>query len=93
MKHKRLLSLLLAVVMVLGMLSGCGNNQPATTDPVQGTTETNSSVTEENIETICFDYFAEDNLPELATEKNNEQQVKMCFEAYRKGDNWKVLFD
>lgn len=48
---------------------------------------------EENIETIGFDYFSEDNLPELATEKNNEQQVKMCFEAYRKGDNWKVLFD
>ena len=37
----------------------------------------------ENIETTGFAYFSENELPELATEKNNEEQVKMCFEAYR----------
>ena len=47
---------------------------------------------EENIETIGFEYFTEDNIPELATEKNNEEQIKMCFHAYR-AENWKVLFD
>ena len=35
----------------------------------------------ENIETTGFAYFSENELPELATEKNNEEQVKMCFEA------------
>ena len=48
---------------------------------------------EENIETIGYEYFSEDNLPQLATEKNNEEQIKMCFEAYRTGDNWKTLLD
>lgn len=47
----------------------------------------------ENIETIGFDYFAEDDIPELATEKNNEEQIKLCFEAYRAGENWKTIFD
>lgn len=48
---------------------------------------------EENIETIDFAYFAEDELPQLATEKNNDEQVRMCFEAYRAGDTWKTYFD
>ena len=47
---------------------------------------------EPNIETIGFAYFAEDEIPQLATEKNNEEQVKMCFEAYRT-KNWSTLFD
>lgn len=47
----------------------------------------------ENTETTGFDYFSENNLPELATEKNNKEQIKMCFDAYRSGDNWKTLFD
>lgn len=47
---------------------------------------------QENIETIKSDYFSLDNLPALATEKNNEAQIKMCFEAY-KSINWKTLFD
>ena len=47
----------------------------------------------ENIETIGFDYFSENNLPELATEKNTAEQIKMCFEAYRAGNSWKTLFD
>lgn len=48
---------------------------------------------EENIETTGFDYFTEDELPELAGEKNNKEQIKMCFDAYRAGDNWKTFFD
>ena len=47
----------------------------------------------ENSETTGFDYFTEDNLPNLAGEKNNEEQIRMCFEAYRAGDAWKTLFD
>ena len=46
----------------------------------------------ENIETTGFAYFSENELPELATEKNNEEHVKMCFEAYRT-KNWSTLFD
>lgn len=47
---------------------------------------------EKNIETLASGYFAEDDLPELAAEKNNEEQIKMCFRAYR-DKNWEVLFD
>ena len=47
----------------------------------------------ENIETTEYDYFSEDNLPELSAEKNSEEQIKMCFSAYRKGNDWKTLFD
>ena len=46
----------------------------------------------ENIETTGFAYFSENELPELAAEKNNEEQVRMCFEAYR-ASNWSTLFD
>jgi len=48
---------------------------------------------QENIETTGFDYFSENNLPNLATEKNTADQLKMCFDAYRAGDKWKTLFD
>ena len=48
---------------------------------------------QENIETTGFDFFSENNLPELATEKNNEEQIRMCFDAYRAEDKWKTLFD
>lgn len=47
---------------------------------------------EQNIETTEYGYFSENNLPELAAEKNNEEQIKMCFEAYR-SDDWKTLFE
>lgn len=47
----------------------------------------------ENIETTGFDYFREDELPNLAAEKNTAEQIKMCFHAYRAGDQWKTLFD
>lgn len=46
----------------------------------------------ENIETINSKYFGENELPELATEKNNDEQVIMCFEAHR-ANNWKTIFD
>lgn len=45
-----------------------------------------------NIETVGFDYFDENALPELAEEKNNAGQIKMCFEAYRDKD-WTPLLD
>lgn len=48
---------------------------------------------QENSETTGFDYFYEWELPELATEKNSEEQIKMCFDAYRAGDKWKTIFD
>lgn len=48
---------------------------------------------EKNIKTTGFDWFAEDELPPLAVAKNSEEQVRMCFEAYRAGDEWKVRFD
>lgn len=48
---------------------------------------------QENIETIGFDYFTEDKLPPLAEEKNNKEQIEMCFKAYRAGNQWKTVFD
>lgn len=47
---------------------------------------------EPNIETTECRYFSEDDLPDLATEKNTEEQIKMCFSAYRASD-WQTLFD
>ena len=36
--------------------------------------------------------FGLEELPILAKEKNNEEQIKMCFSAYY-DKNWQVLFD
>ena len=47
---------------------------------------------EENIETTECKYFSLDELPELATAKNTEEQIRMCFEAYNSPD-WKTQFD
>lgn len=46
----------------------------------------------ENIETTGYDYFKLENLPKLAEEKNNKEQIKMCFECY-KSEYWETLFD
>lgn len=46
----------------------------------------------QNIETSESRYFALDELPPLAEEKCNEEQVRMCFEAYD-AENWTVPFD
>lgn len=45
-----------------------------------------------NIETTGFDYFGIDELPELATEKNNKEQIEMCFRAMH-SKTWEALFD
>ena len=49
-------------------------------------------VFKENPETTGFDYFGIDELPPLATEKINKEQIQMCFDAYN-DDNWKTLLD
>ncbi len=47
----------------------------------------------ENLETTEIKYFGIDELPEnLANEKNNKEQILMCFEAY-KNPNWQTQFD
>lgn len=46
----------------------------------------------ENIETTEFQYFSESEIPELAEEKNNLEQIKMCFRAY-KSEKWETEFD
>ena len=47
---------------------------------------------EKNIETVESGWFSEDELPKLAEEKNNEEQIRMCFDAYR-SENWKTQID
>lgn len=46
----------------------------------------------ENIETLGYDYFGENNLPVLAEEKNNIEQIEMCFKAYN-NPNFETYFD
>ncbi|MBQ2957934.1 MAG: NUDIX hydrolase [Clostridia bacterium] len=48
---------------------------------------------EANSETTGFDWFAMENLPELAEEKNTSEQIRMCFNAYHAADRWKTYFD
>lgn len=45
-----------------------------------------------NIETINSGYFGLYELPLLAEEKNNAEQIKMCFDAYY-NENWETVFD
>lgn len=45
-----------------------------------------------NIETTESRYFSLDEIPALAEEKNNKEQIAMCFAAYL-DENWKVPFD
>ena len=47
---------------------------------------------EKNIETTETEYFSIDNLPLLAEEKTNKEQIEMCFRA-AKDENWKVEFE
>ena len=47
---------------------------------------------EKNIETTEIGYFAIDELPLLAEEKNNKEQIEMCFQAIN-DENWQVQFD
>lgn len=48
---------------------------------------------EENSETDGFDWFAENSLPALAEEKNNAEQIALCFAAHRQGDDFRVQFE
>lgn len=45
-----------------------------------------------NEETIASEYFALDELPPLALEKTNSEQIAMCFDAYL-SDSWKTMLD
>lgn len=45
-----------------------------------------------NIETVASGFFSLDELPKLAEEKNNAEQIKMCFDA-RRAEHWNVFFD
>lgn len=45
-----------------------------------------------NIETTEIKYFDVGDLPNLAEEKCNKEQIQMCFKAY-KDKNWNVQFD
>lgn len=45
-----------------------------------------------NIETTEYDYFGLDELPPLAEEKNNKEQIEMCFRAMQ-AEHWEALYD
>ncbi|MBO5293008.1 MAG: NUDIX hydrolase [Lachnospiraceae bacterium] len=47
---------------------------------------------EANIETVESRYFGIDELPVLAEEKNNAEQIRMCFDAYH-AEHWTTCFD
>ena len=47
---------------------------------------------EANIETVESRYFGIDELPVLAEEKNNEEQIRLCFDAYH-AEHWTTYFD
>ena len=45
-----------------------------------------------NIKTTYFACFAIDELPCLAEEKNNREQIEMCFKAMN-SETWEALYD
>jgi HAD superfamily hydrolase (TIGR01549 family) len=47
---------------------------------------------EPNIETVGSRYFEPENLPVLAEEKSNKEQIMLCFKA-SKDKNWATIFD
>lgn len=47
---------------------------------------------QKNMETVDSAYFAFNELPQLAEEKNNEEQIRMCFDAYH-DPGWVTFFD
>ena len=46
-----------------------------------------------NSETIDSGYFRLDELPPLAEEKNNAEQIALCFDAYHHADTWKTILE
>ena len=55
MKMKRMLCLLLSIVMILGMLAGCGGDQTEPTDDTQDTTPSQTQESTEPKDTMKFD--------------------------------------
>lgn len=51
-----------------------------------------SGAFQENIETVGSAYFDRTALPPLAEEKNNREQVQMCFDAHA-ATHWETLVD
>lgn len=47
---------------------------------------------EPNIETVDSRYFGLQELPMLAVAKNTEEQIRLCFEAYR-SEHWVTMLD
>ena len=47
---------------------------------------------QENSETLGFQYFALNELPELSGAKNTAEQIALCFQA-KNDPNWQVVFD
>ncbi|WP_418553416.1 NUDIX hydrolase N-terminal domain-containing protein [Longibaculum muris] len=45
-----------------------------------------------NLETVAADYFDLGHLPELSLDRNNFEQIQMCFEAYH-NPLWQTYFD
>jgi len=45
-----------------------------------------------NSETTESGWFSPDALPPLSTDKNNEEQIQMCFDAFR-AEHWTTVFD
>ena len=45
-----------------------------------------------NLETLSSGFFELDNLPALAEEKTNKEQIHLCYNAYKNPD-WNVIFD
>lgn len=45
-----------------------------------------------NIETVESKFYGLDEIPLLAEDKNNTEQIEMCFNAYQ-NEKWEVLFD
>ena len=62
-------------------------------DEIEAISVVNPEQFEKNIETVGSRYFGIDELPELETKKITAEQIKMCFEANRNRDKWKVIFD
>ncbi len=47
---------------------------------------------QKNIETVSSAWFTPDALPNLAEEKSNAEQIRMCFDAYQ-AEHWETRFD
>jgi ADP-ribose pyrophosphatase YjhB (NUDIX family) len=46
----------------------------------------------ENLETLGSEFFGSDELPELSVERNNREQILMCFDA-AKSSSFEAIFD